>query len=374
MPSNCPGGSSLHALTPRFLVPLFAVLAIVAVACGDGGPAPPAGTPPATPLPGATVLPSEGPELATVDIVERLRPSVVRVLTESATIDMSGQITPTQGAGTGIIIDTEGHIITNNHVITMDGDQPVEKITVTLSDGRTFSASIVGRDQLTDLAVLKIDAEGLVPATLGDTANLRVGEPVWAIGNALNLPGGPTVTSGVVSAKDRLIQSAGITIPDVIQTDAAINPGNSGGPLVNIRGEVIGITTAVIRGMAEGVGLAISIDLAKPIVAELMEKGQVERGFLGANLADVTPALAANLDLPVERGVAVVSVADGSPADEAGLQDDDIILRMAGQDVDNSGELLQILAQYNAGQTVEVEFLRGDQRQSTEVTLGERPG
>ncbi len=366
----------MRALTPRFLVPLIAVLAIVAVACGDGSPAPPAGTPtpPATPLPGATVLPSEGPELATVDIVERLRPSVVRVLTESATIDMSGQITPTQGAGTGIIIDTEGHIITNNHVITMDGDQPVEKITITLSDGGTFSASIVGRDQLTDLAVLKIDAEGLVPATLGDTANLRVGEPVWAIGNALNLPGGPTVTSGVVSAKDRLIQSAGITIPDVIQTDAAINPGNSGGPLVNIRGEVIGITTAVIRGMAEGVGLAISIDLAKPIVAELMEKGQVERGFLGANRADVTPALAANLDLPVERGVAVASVAEGSPADEAGLQDGDIILRMAEQDVDNSGELLQVLAQYQAGQTVEVEFLRGDQRQSTEVTLGERPG
>jgi len=366
----------LRALTPRFLVPLFAVLAIVAVACGDGGPAPPAGTPtpPATPLPGATVLPSEGPELATVDIVERLRPSVVRVLTESATIDMSGQITPTQGAATGIVIDTEGHIITNNHVITMDGDRPVEKITVTLSDGRTFSASIVGRDQLTDLAVLKIDAEGLVPATLGDTANLRVGEPVWAIGNALNLPGGPTVTSGVVSAKDRLIQSAGITIPDAIQTDAAINPGNSGGPLVNIRGEVIGITTAVIRGMAEGVGLAISMDLAKPIVAELIEKGQVERGFLGANLADVTPALAANLDLPVERGVAVVSVAEGSPADEAGLQDGDIILRMAGQDVDNSGELLQVLAQYQAGQAVEVEFLRGDQRQSTEVTLAERPG
>ncbi len=363
-------------LTLRFIVPLFAVLAIFAVACGDDDSAAPALTPTSTarPTPEVAVPPSEGPELASVDIVERLRPSVVRVLTEAATIDVLGQITPTQGAGTGIIIDSEGHIITNNHVITIDGDQPVDQITITLSDGRTFSARIVGRDQPTDLAVLKIDAEGLVPAKLGDSASARVGEPVWAIGNALNLPGGPTVTSGVLSAKGRLIQSGTTTIPDAIQTDAAINPGNSGGPLVNSRGEVIGITTAVIRGMAEGVGLVISMDLAKPIIAELMEKGQVERGFLGINLADITPALAANLDLPVEMGVAVVSVAQGSPADEAGLQDGDIILRVAGEDIDHSGELLQVLAQYKAGEPVMVEFLRGDHRQSIEVTLGERPG
>jgi S1-C subfamily serine protease len=301
-----------------------------------------------TPLPPGVALP-------TVEIVELLRPSVVHILTETASGGIFGQ-----GVGTGIIIDEEGHIVTNNHVITVDGDRPVDEITITLHDGRQFSARIVGRDPPTDLAVLKIDAEGLTPVTMGDSAQLSVGDDVVAIGNALNLPGGPTVTKGVISAKDRLIQSGAISIPDAIQTDAAINPGNSGGPLVDTRGEVVGITTAVIRvGEAEGVGLAIAIDTAKPIVAELMESGRVERGLLGVII-----------DLRGGNGVRLQDVQEDSPADDAGLKAGDLIVKVAGKDIRTSGDLFAALREYREGVTVEVEFFRGDDLKSAEVTLG----
>jgi len=281
-----------------------------------------------------------------------------------------GQVTPTQGVGTGFIIDEEGHIVTNNHVITVDSDQPAERITITLDDGRQFQASIVGRDAPTDLAVLQIDADGLTPAALGSSEALQVGDDVLAIGNALDLPGGPTVTKGVVSAKGRLIQQDGITIPDVIQTDASINPGNSGGPLVNKRGEVVGITTAVIRGQAEGIGLAISIDSARPIVEELIDKGQVGRGLLGVTIVEITPALADSFDLAVDHGIGLQDVQPGGPARRAGLQPGDIIVELAGQEINNSGDLFQVLTDHRAGETVTVEFFRDGSRESTEVTLG----
>ena len=194
-----------------------------------------------------------GQALSTVDLVARLRPSVVHIQADTA-------------VGTGLIIDTEGHVVTNNHVITGGGSDPATDITVTTSDGRDHASQIVGRDVPTDLAVLKIQADNLRGVELGESSKAQVGEPVVAMGHALNLPGGPTVTTGVVSAVNREIDEEGINIPDAIQTDAAINPGNSGGPLANSRGQVIGITTAVIRGNAEGIGLAISIDSAKPII------------------------------------------------------------------------------------------------------------
>ncbi|MFQ6020299.1 MAG: S1C family serine protease, partial [Dehalococcoidia bacterium] len=321
--------------------------------------------------PGVMVTPAQaGATLSTAEIVDLLRPSVVHVLTETATIGVFGQVVPQQGVGTGFIIDEEGHIVTNNHVITLNDDQPVEDITVTLDDGRKFPARIVGRDRPTDLAVLKIDAEGLTPATLGDSSQLRVGDEVVAIGNALNLPGGPTVTKGVISAKDRLIQSGAISIPDAIQTDAAINPGNSGGPLVNMRGEVGGITTAVIRASdAQGVGLVIAIDTAKPIVAELMESGLVERGFLGVGIVSVTASLAESFGLAVDHGVALQEVQPNGPAAEAGLETGDVIVTVEGQDVETSGDLLAVLSEYREGVTVEVGFYRGDDMKSAEVTL-----
>jgi serine protease Do len=280
-----------------------------------------------------------------------------------------GQVTPTQGVGTGFVIDTDGHIVTNNHVVTVDSDQPAQTITVTLADGRQFQASIVGRDSPTDLAVLQIKADGLTPAALGSSEALQVGDDVLAIGNALDLPGGPTVTRGVVSAKGRLIQEGSTTIPDAIQTDASINPGNSGGPLVNGRGEVVGITTAVIS-QAEGIGLAISIDSARPIVEELIDKGEIDRGFLGISIVEITPPLAESFGLAVDHGIGLRGVQRGGPADQAGLEAGDVIVKLADKEINNSGDLFQVLTDHRAGETVTVEFYRGEKQMSAEVTLG----
>lgn len=357
---------------------LILLTALVVAACGGGSggssgtAVAPSPTAPASPSPTAppTETSEDGGGLYAPDVVNRLRPSVVRVLSEAATLDMFGQVTPTRGVGTGFIIDEEGRIITNNHVITTDGDQPAERITITLSDGRQFRARIVGRDTPNDLAVLQIDADNLTPVELGSSDALLVGDDVLAIGNALDLPGGPTVTKGVVSAKGRLIQQDGITIPDVIQTDASINPGNSGGPLVNRHGEVVGITTAVIRGQAEGIGLVISIDSARPIVEELIREGQVDRGFLGVTILEITPSLAVSFDLGVDHGIGLRDVQAEEPADEAGLEPGDVIVEIAGREISNSGDLFRALAEHRAGETVTVKFYRGDDLKTTEVTLG----
>ncbi|MFQ5879874.1 MAG: S1C family serine protease [Dehalococcoidia bacterium] len=361
----------------------MAVAAIVGVACGggdggDGGVAPTPGTtasPPAT-----TVAPDGGGQaLAIPDIVALLRPSVVQVQTEEITLDMFGQPAPQQGVGTGVIIDSKGLIVTNDHVLRLGGaGDLVSNITVTLSDGRTFDAAVVGNDRSTDLAVIRIDADNLQAARLGDVSALRVGDTVVAIGHALALEGGPTVTSGVVSAKERVVppDTGGITLVGLIQTDAAINPGNSGGPLVNVLGEVVGVNTAVFRGGAtpiEGIGFAISMDNARPVVAELIETGRVERGFLGIGFVEIDPGFARANELPVERGIGVTDVQPGSGADQAGLEAGDIIVRIDRMEIRNSGDLVQALAVYKPGEQAEVEFLRGSQRRTAEVTLGSQP-
>jgi serine protease Do len=352
---------------------LTAVLALSA--CNGGGAASP--TPEATgTAPVATSSPeavptSSGQSLSTPDIVRLLRPSVVRVQTEGARFDILGRPVPTQGVGTGVIIDDQGHIVTNNHVVRLDSSLAT-RIVVTLSDGRTFTAEIVGTDPPSDLAVLKIDATDLTPAKLGDVSQLEVGDEVVAIGFALDLPGGPTVTKGVVSAKERVIDESPYSISNAIQTDASINPGNSGGPLVNRSGEVVGITTAII-GQAQNIGFAISIDLAKPLVQEIIDKGFVSRGFLGVNVVNVTPSIAASFNLPVDSGIGVADVEPGSPADKAGLRVNDIIVRIGDVTIANSGDLLQALTKYRAGDTVTVTFYRDGQEQDEQVTMAERP-
>jgi len=363
---------------PAILPAVLAVVGIVAVACGGD-----AVEPSQTASPTATVIasPTASPEpvatpsgertrLTTAEIVRLLEPSVVHILIEGTTFSVFGQPIPTEGVGTGFITDNEGHIVTNNHVVFIDGERPAQKITVTLSDGRQFQASLVGGDRPTDLAVLKIDADDLTPARLGDTAGLQVGDDVVAIGHALDLPGGPTVTRGVVSAKERLIQEDPYLIPGAIQTDAPINPGNSGGPLVNMYGEVVGITTQVIRGTAEGIGFAISSDTIKPIVEELIDKGRVERGYLGINLINITPGIAEEFDLAVDSGVGIGSVQDDSPADRAGLEAGDIIVGAAGEEINNSGDLLKVLTEHRAGETVTIEYYREGDLQEVKVTLG----
>ncbi len=222
-------------------------------------PAPdPASTPTMVPTP--TLEPTPTPVEKTIpQIIKELTPSVVHVQTEALQLDQFNQPVPTMGVGTGEIIDESGHVLTNNHVI--DG---AEKIVVTLSDGRAFEAKLVGRDALLDLAVLRIEADNLVPISIGESSKLQVGDQVTAIGHALNLPGGPTVTGGWVSALNRSVDfSETISMQHLIQTDAAINPGNSGGPLVNLRWELVGINTAKIP-TGEGIGFAIAIDPVRP--------------------------------------------------------------------------------------------------------------
>ena len=301
---------------PLFLPLVFVVLAFAFVACGgNGGNAATAAPDPATATAPPTAIgeaPTETPTgraasmqqsatkasgvgdesegssasrtstgtpqeaLSTVEVVKILKPSVVQIVTEISAMGAVNQPAPSRGVGTGIIMDEEGHILTNNHVI-----RGAQSIMVTLNNGDSFPAELIGGDANTDTAVIKIDAGGLQPAILGRSADLEVGAEVIAIGHALGLPGGPTVSKGVVSALGRSIDvDPRITMVDLIQTDASINPGNSGGPLANARAEVIGINTAVIPG-SQGIGFAINIDDAQFIAEQLLARGYVDRGFLG---------------------------------------------------------------------------------------------
>ena len=307
-------------------------------------------------------------ELTTVEVVKILTPSVVQIVTEVLTIGLSNMPTPSTGVGTGVILDTESHILTTNHVVA-----DAESITVTLGDGRSLPAEIVGRDTNTDLAVIRIEADGLMPVRLGISSELEVGEDVIAIGHALGLPGGPTVSKGVVSALGRSIDSdQQSTIVDLIQTDASINPGNSGGALVNTRAQVIGINTAIIRG-TQGIGFAINIDDAKVVIAQLMEKGYVERGFIGISPFNLTPGLAEQFGFAVTEGVIVGRVIPGTAAADAGLQVEDVIVQLGELPIRNTGELSKFLIAHLPGETVDLVYYRGDTKISTRITLRDLP-
>jgi S1-C subfamily serine protease len=369
---------------------LLAAIALMAAGC-SGGSSSPTATPPLDPTAaGGTVAASGTPGsggsagvapalqgqggLTTIQIADKLAPSIVRVQTEGATLDVFGRTAPAGGVGTGVIIDTDGHIVTNNHVVTIgNNNQAADRITVTLSDQRTAPATIVGRDQPTDLAVLKIDLDNLTPASFANAEDLQVGQDVVAIGYALDLKGGPSVTRGVLSAKNRTINEQPYTINDAIQTDAGINPGNSGGPLVDANGQVIGINTAIIQG-AQSIGFSISAAVVEPTVHDLIESGRIERAYFGVGTVDVTKAIAQNFNLPVNTGVALTQVAQGSPAADAGLRPNDVIVSMDGTDLANNGALLSVLADHKPGDTVTVEYYRGKDKQTTQVTLTSRPG
>jgi len=267
------------------------------------------------------------------------------------------------GSGSGFIIRKDGMILTNNHVV--DG---AKAITVTLSDGRQFAASVVGRDPKTDLAVLKIHATGALPvATLGSSDAVRVGDWVIAIGNPFGLSN--TVTAGIVSAKGRAIGAG--PYEDFIQTDAPINPGNSGGPLLDEQGEVIGINTMIFSqsGGNIGIGFAIPIDLAKQLVPDLEEHGHVTRGGLGVAIQKITPDLAASLGVEPERGVLVAQVAPESPAAKSGLKSGDVITTYDGKAIDEHASLPMLVAETTIGKTVPVEILRDGKTTTLEVTI-----
>lgn len=323
--------------------------------------------PPATFAP--TVVESGTTEAKPVrDVVKALRPSVVHIQTEAVQFDMFNRAVPVGGVGTGEVIDTNGFILTNHHVI-----EGAQRIIVTFSDGRTVEAIIVGSDSMTDLAVIRVQSGGLTAIPIGKSADLQVGDTVIAMGHALDLPGGPTVTAGLVSALDRSIDvTETVTLQNLIQTDAAINPGNSGGPLVNAVGHMIGINTARVS-TGEGIGFAIAIDAAMPLVKELIEKGSVRRGYLGVSMANVTEAVALQLEAPVKEGVLLVRIEVGSPADKAGLRQYDILVMLAGKPVRRTVDLERILFDNRGGATVEMEYYRGSEKRMGTITLGARP-
>ena len=277
-----------------------------------------------------------------------------------------------RGSGSGFIVSADGYILTNNHVV--DGAQ---KVTVQLLDRRTFPATVVGTDPNTDVAVIKIDARGLEPAALGSSAATRIGEWVLAVGNPLGEALTFTVTSGIVSAKGRGLPGLpgrnDRSIQDFIQTDAAINPGNSGGPLVNVRGEVIGINSAIASetGYSQGYGFAIPIDLARQVMDQLIRNGKVERAALGVFVDEVKTVDAEYLGLPEVRGVRITRFsADDSPAKRAGLEPGDVILSIDGKNVDYVSQLQQIVGFRHPGETVKVEVARkGGERRTFSVRL-----
>src|SRR5882672_2328297 len=253
--------------------------------------------------------------------------------------------------GSGFIVNADGYVVTNNHVV--DG---ATEIKVTLADGRELAAKVLGRDPKTDLALLKIDATGLPLIALGDSTQLQVGEPVMAIGNPFGLE--QTVTTGIVSATGRVIGEG--PYDDFIQTDASINPGNSGGPLINSKGQAVGINTALVShtGGSVGIGFAIPIDLAKPVLTQLAAAGRVERGYLGVAVQRVTPDLAKSFKLEGPRGALVASVAAGSPAMHAGVKRGDVIVEYDGHRIARSDALPRVVAETPVGKDVALVVVR----------------
>ena len=271
---------------------------------------------------------------------------------------------PRQGSGSGFIIDREGFILTNHHVI--DG---AERITVTMADGRAFRGEVVGADPAIDVALLRVRADGRLPeAPLGNSDDLRVGEWVCAIGNPLGYV--HSVTVGVVSFIGRKLFDK--SLDDYIQTDAAINFGNSGGPLINAAGEVVGINSA-ISSRASNIGFAVPINQAVAILPQLKERGRVARGFIGVGLTDVTPALQRALNLSVAKGAVIQDVSPGSPAERAGLHAYDVIVQVEGRQVINNEEVIRDISARQPGSVARLEIIRDGRHQSMQVKLAERP-
>jgi len=268
------------------------------------------------------------------------------------------------GQGSGFIIDKTGYIVTNNHVVA-----GADTIKVILQDDSEYDAEIVGRDPVTDIALIKIEAKGNLPTVpMGSSDNLKVGEWVAAIGSPFGLE--HTVTAGIVSAKGRVIGSG--PYDDFIQTDASINPGNSGGPLINMRGEIVGINTMIIAG-GSGIGFAIPIDQAKGIIAQLKAGGEVTRGWLGVTIQDLKGDLAEYYGVQDKSGVLVASVVPGDPADRAGIQPNDIITEVGGKKVTTSRDLTNLAAKLGVGDTARVTVLRDGRPKTLNVKVGKRP-
>ena len=372
-PARSPGSSS----GPWIVIALVAAVIGALVGAGaamladdEGGRVESAG--------GTTTIPSFGNNTSNLapprdiqEVLARVQPGVVAV--RSATFQGGGGFDlnpdPVQGAGTGMILSTDGDILTNAHVI-----EGATAIQVTLFGEREpRDADLVGADADADVAILRLrDTSGLDgrPVQLGESGKVKVGDDVVAIGNALALPGGPTVTVGIVSALERSLGR----LSNLIQTDAAINPGNSGGPLVNSDGEVIGINTAVLGQRAQNIGFAIAIDTVKPLI-ERLQSGEAApvQGFLGVSTVTLTPEIRERLDFGPQAGAIVVEVVAGSPAAQAGLEANDVITRIGDQSIDTNANVQTAVRAHKPGDRVEIVWMRGEQELRATVVLGSRP-
>ena len=272
---------------------------------------------------------------------------------------------PESGAGSGVIVDEEGYILTNNHVVAGS-----DEIWVQLVDGREVSARVVGTDVLTDLAVLKIDEPNLIALPWGDSDALEAGDMIWAVGSPFGLQ--RSVTFGIVSAKGRRLNGAA-TFQEFLQTDAAVNPGNSGGPLVDIRGNMVGINTAIMGPMYQGISFAIPSSIAEDIYNQLKTKRKVARGQLGVRLNELTPELAERLGIDSPRGVLITAVMRDSPADRARIEAGDVIIAWNDREVDDPTSLSRIVAATEVDSRAEVKLIRDGVEMTIEVVVGERP-
>ncbi|MGA2855478.1 MAG: trypsin-like peptidase domain-containing protein [Candidatus Sulfotelmatobacter sp.] len=323
----------------------------------------------------------DGEEQNNIAVYKKNIPAVVNVTSRSVTFDFFYGLVPQEGQGSGFIIDKDGHILTNYHVIA-----EARQVKVTLHNHKSYSATVVGTDPAHDLAVIQIKAPDLVPAVLGDSRNLQVGQKVYAIGNPFGLAG--TMTRGIVSSIRPVREPNGAMIDEAIQTDAAINPGNSGGPLMNWHGEVIGINTMILSNVGQnaGIGFAIPINTAKAVLNDLVTLGRVRRPALGVRTIPIGPDLADELGLPVDYGLLIIQVTPGGSADSAGLRGGneraylgntpitlggDLIVAIDDQKVEDEQDLAQMMNNHRTGDTVKVTIYRNKKKMDVSVALGE---
>ncbi len=330
----------------------------------------------------ASPPPLDAEEQNNIEVYRKVIPSVVNITTKTMAYDFFYGPVPEEGQGSGFIIDKDGHILTNYHVV---GD--AQQVEVTLHNKKTYKATVIGRDRSHDLAVVQIQATDLTPLTLGDSKNLQVGQKVFAIGNPFGLAG--TMTRGIISSLRPIRSPEGAYIDEAIQTDAAINPGNSGGPLLNSHGEVIGINSMIATGgsnQSAGIGFAIPINTAKAVIGDLITLGTVRRPSLGIVSLPIGPELSQELGLAADYGILIIRTAPGGAADRAGLHGGnqraylgntaimvggDLIVAIDGDNVGDQQDLANAMNKHRAGDTVKLTIYRGRRKMDVQVVLGE---
>jgi S1-C subfamily serine protease len=323
----------------------------------------------------------DGEESVNVNVYKRAVPAVVNIKSRTESFNFFYGVVPQEGQGTGFILDKDGHIMTNYHVVAN-----ARQIEVTLYNRKTYKAKLIGTDSIHDLAIIQVEAPNLTPAVIGDSRGLQVGQKVFAIGNPFGLNG--TMTRGIVSSIRSVEEPGGNKIDEAIQTDAAINPGNSGGPLLNSRAEVIGVNTMIASnsGQSAGIGFAIPINTAKAVVTDLVNYGRVRRPALGISSLPISPELSQELGLGADFGLLVMQVVPGGPADRAGIHGGnqeawlgntriliggDLIVAIDGTSVEDPQDLTQVMNNHRAGDSVKITYMRGRKKVEATVTLGE---